>query len=770
MAALRRIGLLVAVLAVWTSGARADGVYFPQEAYKKLPAIPRQRALIAYRNGTERLVIESALDAEGQSFGWVIPLPAAPETFEKASPGFLRTLSLVVKPRITNRLARQRHRWRVVAVLAGVWAAIVSLVKRRRRWFAALSLPVFIVAGLFLGQTRHWKHGRPMAATDMGRVPGVTVEQTAVVGSYELSVLRARSADSLDEWLGTNGFARLPETGRGIVGDYVRDNWRFVTAKLRREGAGLSVPHPLAMTFAAEKPVYPMKLTALAGTSVYLELFVLADRRATCDDLTLEYSDTYRRRETDTWTGMNGVTFDVNIAHPVALKEMWDGCVVTKLTGEPAPTDMTDDLMIGFRSPAPYRQHLYSERAARDMGEIGASIACIVALALGILVPYGVTIVRRPRGFAIPAGVLLAALVYTWVPRIVYGFLPRTEVEMRTRGFGGRPGGVVPARMLAEAYAGFPGKTPADVEGIYANYLHCFGMYHGNPFTGRPVGNSDAPGDYVIIEDDRGIVLRTFGRNGHPSDVIVSADGIVKAYTRDLKREKRPYNELRELELVRDPRIVEPLLDLMKYWHEKDYCIDTGALTKTTGFDFYCNRWEDWSKWWAENKDKSRVEWLRAAIGQKKRRADGGGPSYAAVTAAIELALLGDDAGVPLLLSRIEARDRSHECAIALVWLGRDEGLQYLGRELRAGWWPHPTDRVGLMFLRMLEKQPGKGIPILLDHLRELKPKLVMRRGGHYFVDREVAALAYVTGLALPLVRNEHELDEFISDVEERAR
>ncbi len=57
--------LLVFLSSVFIQSVAADGKVFPRPAVKKTPEMPVQKALIVYRNGTERLVIESAVDSPG---------------------------------------------------------------------------------------------------------------------------------------------------------------------------------------------------------------------------------------------------------------------------------------------------------------------------------------------------------------------------------------------------------------------------------------------------------------------------------------------------------------------------------------------------------------------------------------------------------------------------------------------------------------------------------------------------------------------------------
>src|SRR5882724_4380582 len=80
----------------------ADGCYFPQKATLKMPEITAQRAVLRWKNGTETLLISSALNSESQKLGWIIPLPAVPSKIEKADPGALKTLAMLTQPKIIH--------------------------------------------------------------------------------------------------------------------------------------------------------------------------------------------------------------------------------------------------------------------------------------------------------------------------------------------------------------------------------------------------------------------------------------------------------------------------------------------------------------------------------------------------------------------------------------------------------------------------------------------------------------------------------------------
>ena len=276
-----RILLAAVVCAFCLRSAWADGIYKQEKAYKKMPEMPGQRALLIYRNGVERLEIESSVDGEGQRFGWIVPVPSLPTEIEKASPGLLRTLSLNVQPEIVHREwenAWSEKGWIAAAAMVLLWALIVISAGTMPRW-AAMLLLLFLV---LLASTLVSAGAIFRASSDqLGReTPGVKVERNEVVGNYEVSLLKAEAAEALNQWLDQNGFASFSAEGDTIVADYIRQGWHFVAAKLRREGGEALDPHPLGLTFKAQKPVYPMRLTALSGSSVALELFVVSERGA----------------------------------------------------------------------------------------------------------------------------------------------------------------------------------------------------------------------------------------------------------------------------------------------------------------------------------------------------------------------------------------------------------------------------------------------------------------------------------------------------------
>ena len=77
------VTLLAPLLAI------ADGVHTPLVGYPKLPEIPRQCALITYKDGVETLVVESSYQTDSPAVQWILPVPANPDKIEVADKDML---------------------------------------------------------------------------------------------------------------------------------------------------------------------------------------------------------------------------------------------------------------------------------------------------------------------------------------------------------------------------------------------------------------------------------------------------------------------------------------------------------------------------------------------------------------------------------------------------------------------------------------------------------------------------------------------------------
>ena len=92
--------------------------------------------------------------------------------------------------------------------------------------------------------------------------PPVTVIDRQVIGSYETVVFSSDSAQAAVDWLNQEGFI-VNDTMAPFMQPYADTGHWFVASKLV-PGADVSEIRPLRMRFESDKPVIPLKLTAVA--------------------------------------------------------------------------------------------------------------------------------------------------------------------------------------------------------------------------------------------------------------------------------------------------------------------------------------------------------------------------------------------------------------------------------------------------------------------------------------------------------------------------
>ncbi len=808
--------------------AYADGKFFPERAYKVPPAIPSQRAIVVYKNGIEKLIIESALDGEGHEFGWIIPLPSKPTEFEKVSPGFIKTLSLAIQPKITHDLTKSLENLYIIAASIGLWCLLVLATKPKRLLFKSLLLLGCIFIALSILAPALHKAGETGGGIDYGEIPGVKVHDIQEIGSYELAVLEADSSKSLDTWLESNGFAGLIEKDEAIVSDYIRNGWYLVAAKLRREGTGYSKPHPLAMSFPSDKAIYPIRLTATAGSEVYLELFVIADKQARCKRLSLELSDQYHFLE-KAWrnfvsgellAGFTGKTYHQNVGHPNARKQMWDGCILSKLCGTLKPSQMDEDITLRLKTGKPYQKHYYSRRGAKEAGLIVClSVWCIIAVALTAIF-YGKIKKENGRKFYLLRIIIPAALFSLIIWPTVYGLVPKVKVETERGHFYDRFG--VHAMLSigderAKEYIDFHEMDKKAIEERICEYFDF--RISRNTFTGERIRLEDSPGNFTILEDERGIVFRVYSRNGFPFDHVVkpNAREAYKLLPRNISLMSNSEIQLdalkvskhvEELLSLKDKRgqtvqflgysqkkgVVKPIIDSIEQLDSKYYYHARLALARLTGYNFTTSHsfhsevYRRWTQWWEENKDKTRHQWLREALDQPNKAWN----DWGAFIAAQELAKLGDDTGVPILLRQLSGTEvkRHIEAAAALARLGRKEGIDFLKEAMQ----DHPTlPRTirGLLTVRTEEADqlllshargniPHRSYSMIAHGLRDRYPKriasivldhLLLLSSQESISVKEMEAdvnlLAQIVRIVPPLdVTDKKKVNEFIKEIE----
>ena len=114
------------------------------------------------------------------------------------------------------------------------------------------------------------------AAVDDGGVQIVAEER---VGPYQTAVITAEDPAGASEWLSANGY-NLDALGDALLAPYVDAGFYFVALRLAPD-QGIGDLQPIALTYAAENPGIPIRLTAVATEpNMGVLVWVLGEHRA----------------------------------------------------------------------------------------------------------------------------------------------------------------------------------------------------------------------------------------------------------------------------------------------------------------------------------------------------------------------------------------------------------------------------------------------------------------------------------------------------------
>lgn len=356
----------------------ADGYVTVVKSIGKLPGIPEQRGIVQFRDGLETLVVETSFEAEGHRFGWVVPVPSVPTKFRRFSSGIFDALSLQIQPEIVRLNSTEVVNWIMLAALFSlILFRFVLKALRFKTYDLGLRLLIAFPFLYFMGQMAAGLFGEYRRGASFS-VLGVKVVGRQTVGNYDISVIEARDSTGLNRWLEENDFITLSPNAKRIVQSYIDDNWYFVSARLTaRGGDRAKKTHPVLMEFQADRPVYPMRLTSIAGSDLSLEVYVISDKEAIPEDYALEkefcapiHLMAKPLDRNDRWNGSEPKQF----FYPEAREVMWDGCVLSKYSGAISSKDMKSDLEFRFGDSAdslkPFRRTYWDYRAAMFLASI----------------------------------------------------------------------------------------------------------------------------------------------------------------------------------------------------------------------------------------------------------------------------------------------------------------------------------------------------------------------------------------------------------------
>ena len=375
----------IAILAmlVMISPARADGKYFRQSNVLAEPEIPSQRAIITFRDGVQTLIVESTVKGQGESLGWVLPLPAEPISIEPCSAGTIRSMAALVQPEIKgDQLGKEWVQGSLTVLLIVIISCFTGTIARRKGAsllaVTLMVLLVLIIIGSMLPALSAARAGRSIA--------GVNVVESKQVGSYDVTVIQDDSAKAVEQWLSENGF-QFESAASKELARYVAEKWCFAVAKIRNDGDREHSPHPLKVQVPIAKPVYPMRLTGLTETPLQLDLYIIAEQRASTDHMATWHCDQFEPGKRKNHYNFEqlvyvGNDYGYTIGHPDLVALMWPDCVLTSLHGRLTPEQMKQDMTIECGGGSDSKRHtIYSHRAA-----LGMSVGIAMLVAAGCVI------------------------------------------------------------------------------------------------------------------------------------------------------------------------------------------------------------------------------------------------------------------------------------------------------------------------------------------------------------------------------------------------
>jgi Uncharacterized protein conserved in bacteria (DUF2330) len=245
--------LALAASAVWAPPARACGGFFCSQSQPVNQAA--ERIIFSQNgNGTVTAVIQILYEGPSENFSWLLPISSVPQGDDIAVASDLAFTRL---QQFTN------PSYRLTTRVEGTCASRFS------------------GAG---GSATSGGIPGPQVATSPSEGSGVTVAASGVVGAFEWTALELdpalqRPADAAITWLTANGYDVTPGSD-ALLGPYLADGNYLLALRLTK-GSDTGSIRPIVLTYDADLPMIPIKLTAVAANDdMGVMTWVLSDSRA----------------------------------------------------------------------------------------------------------------------------------------------------------------------------------------------------------------------------------------------------------------------------------------------------------------------------------------------------------------------------------------------------------------------------------------------------------------------------------------------------------
>lgn len=118
----------------------------------------------------------------------------------------------------------------------------------------------------------------PSAAPSATPAPGVDIISQQQVGPFESAVIKSEDPQAMKTWLKDNGY-QLPDNLDPLLDPYVNQGFYFLALKLKKD-ASTGDLQPITMRFKGDKPMIPIRLTAVAATpNMDIQVWLLGQHR-----------------------------------------------------------------------------------------------------------------------------------------------------------------------------------------------------------------------------------------------------------------------------------------------------------------------------------------------------------------------------------------------------------------------------------------------------------------------------------------------------------
>jgi hypothetical protein len=314
------VPILAALAAPFAGAGGAGACGMPLEA-----SVPAEQALLSYAGGREEMTLKVVLDTSGPNAALVTPVPGVPD-----------------KPTVVEG--------DVFGYLDEVTAPPPP------------------------------KGGGGDDGATAGAAPpggGVDVIGRDVVGDYDIARIASDDPDALANWLDDNGYTP-PRGAQPILDAYVNEGWKFVAIKLRKGAKPDGPIKPVRVAFPSRRLVYPMRLDALEGHQMDLDIYVLARTPVSYPMLQTQFA---------------GAVKDLPKPPPANVRRLFRAPVLTRMHSVINPSVLTKDFVFTRSSGTVGPGSVYGD----DDSDFPVLVIALVAFPLIALSAFAIWLVRRRR-------------------------------------------------------------------------------------------------------------------------------------------------------------------------------------------------------------------------------------------------------------------------------------------------------------------------------------------------------------------------------------